>query len=289
MRGFPWLPVAGACPDRDIGLAFFLFFLGVNMASARDRALLIIELLARHVNGLPITEISEQLSIPRTATHRLLGDLKAMGYVKQQVHTGQYMLTVKLASLGLGYLAATGINDVALPFLEDLAQATGELVRMAVIEGDSLTWVAKAQGASCGLRYDPDAGMDVYLPASANGLAWLAAESEERAMALITQQGLADVAQKGPGAPHTLAELLAALELTRQRGYATVKDAYEAGTSAVAAVIRNSVSGRPIGTVSVAGPTVRMNADRLEQMAPLVLACASELSLASKSSPLFSA
>ncbi|WP_458763516.1 IclR family transcriptional regulator [Cupriavidus basilensis] len=257
------------------------------MASVRDRALSILELLARHVHGLPMFEIADRLGIPRTATHRLLGELKEMGYVKHDQSKSQYMLTVKLASLGLGYLAATGIADVAQPLLDDLAEASGELARLAVIEDSQLIWVAKAQGSHSGLRYDPDAGLDVYLPATANGLAWLAAVSEERALELVALQGMERAREMGPSAPQTLRALMEQVEQTRQRGYAVVFDAYEAGTSALAAVVRRQNDGEAIGTVSIAGPSVRMTKERMEALAPLVQECASALALASVSSPMF--
>ncbi|XAH25429.1 IclR family transcriptional regulator [Xylophilus sp. GW821-FHT01B05] len=257
------------------------------MASVRDRALSIVELLARNVQGLPMSEVADRLDIPRTAVHRLLADLKDTGYVKQDPNTSQYLLTVKLASLGLSYLAATGITDAAQPLLDDLAEASSELVRLAVIEGNQLTWVAKAQGARTGLRYDPDAGLDVYLPATANGLAWLAAVSDERALELIAAQGMERTRDMGPGAPQTLRALMAQVEETRERGYAVVFDAYEAGTSAMATAIRQEGSGEPIATVSIAGPSVRMTPERMALLAPQLQACAQGLALASGSSPMF--
>lgn len=259
------------------------------MTSARDRALAIVELLVQHVYGLPMSEIADQLDIPRTAVHRVLADLKETGYVKQDPRTSHYRLTVKLASLGLSYLAASGITDATQPLLDDLAEASAELVRLAVIEDDRLIWVAKAQGARGGLRYDPDAGADVYLPATANGLAWLAAESDERALALISSQGLDRIRDHGPGAPQSLKTLMEQLEQTRQRGYASVFDAYEAGTSAMAVAIRAGDASEPIATVSIAGPSIRMTEARMQALAPLLVQCAQELGIASRSSPIFAA
>ena len=257
------------------------------MTAVRDRALAIVELLAHNVRGLPMSEIGDRLDIPRTAAHRILADLKESGYVKQDPDSAQYMLTVKMASLGLSYLAATGITDAAQPLLDDLAQESGELVRLAVVEGDDLIWVAKAQGARTGLRYDPDAGLEIYLPATANGLAFLAALDEERVHALIARQGMDRAREKGPGAPKTLRALMKDVEVTKKRGYGTVFDAYEAGTSALAVAIQSTATNTPIGTVSIAGPSVRMTAQRMEALAPKVKACAMALAVASCSSPMF--
>jgi DNA-binding IclR family transcriptional regulator len=256
-------------------------------STSRDRALLIVELLAHHVAGLPMSEIADRLSIPRTAAHRLLGDLKEMGYVKQSATTSQYSLTLRLASVGLSYLAACGITDAAQPLLDELAEKTGELARLAVLEGNHLTWVAKAQPTRFGLRYDPDSGADVYLPATANGLALLAAFDDSRALELIASQGMERVSQMGPGAPKTLRELMERVTATRERGYGVVFDAYEAGTSAVAAVVSAKQNREPIGTVSIAGPSVRFTPERIEPLAKLVRECANEMAEVSASSAAF--
>jgi len=257
------------------------------MASVRDRALSIVELLAQNVHGLPMSEVGDRLGIPRTAAHRLLADLKETGYVKQNPATSHYLLTVKFASIGLAYLAATGITDTAQPFLDDLALASGELVRLAVIEGNQLIWVAKAQGARTGLRYDPDAGQDVYLPATANGLAWLAVVSEDRALALVGQQGMERAKSMGPGAPQSIRALMTRVEETKQRGYGAIVEAYEAGTSAMAVAVMSPTSSEPLATVSIAGPTVRMTQDRMQELAPMLQRCAKDLAAASVSSPMF--
>ena len=257
------------------------------MLSVRDRAISIIELLAHQPEGMAMSEVAEQLGIPRTATHRLLHDLKDMGYVRQEREGGRFALTTKMVSLALGYLSASGVTDIAQPLLDRLAAATGELVRLAVVDGDDLVWVAKAQGARSGLRYDPDAGMTVYLPATANGLAWLACLGEERVLQLIARQGLQPQRTLGPTAPTTLSQVLERVEQTRRQGYGLVMEAYEQGTCAVAAAILRPRTGEPVGTVSIAGPSVRLTEARLRELAPLVQACARELGVASVGSPIF--
>lgn len=61
------------------------------------------------------------------------------------------MLTIKLVSMGLSFLSASGVVDMARP-ARPLAQESSELVRLAVRDGDDLVFVAKAQGAARGLR-----------------------------------------------------------------------------------------------------------------------------------------
>ena len=77
---------------------------------------------------------------------------------------------------------SSGIVDIAEPLLERLASNCGELVRLSIVDGDRLTWVAKSQGTrQAGQRYDPDMGMDVQLSCTSSGHAWLMTMSDSSA------------------------------------------------------------------------------------------------------------
>jgi DNA-binding IclR family transcriptional regulator len=163
------------------------------------------------------------------------------------------------------------------------------LVRLGVIDGDRQTWVAKAQGARPGLRYDPDMGMEAPLASTASGHAWLACLTDERAIELVLHQGFGDAEALGPNAPRTVQALQKRLRLARERGYAWVVDSSAPGTAAMAAAIRHPVAGGVVGVVSVAGPSVRLTEARIHELAPAVQAAAAELSDACRSSEYFAA
>lgn len=238
------------------------------MTAMRDRALSIIELLASHIEGLPLSEIGDNLNIPRSATHRVLNDLREMGYVKQNESTTHYSLTFKLAALGLSYLSATGINDISQPILDDLAEKSSELVRLSIFEEKQLIWIAKAQGAKTGLRYDPDAGLEVYYPATATGMAWLAAHTIEEALELTIHQGFERAKNMGPNAPVTIDALLNEIGKAKEQGYAWLVDTYVEGTSSVAMVIPSQNEAVPLGVLTISGPSVRFNEKAMQAVLP---------------------
>lgn len=256
------------------------------MSGVLDRTLGLLELLSRHGEGLELTSIAEQLNMPRSAAHRLLADLTRTGYVRQTRELGPYTLTTKLVSLGLSFLSHSGIVDFSQPLLDRLAEISGELVRLGVIDGERLTWVARAQGARQGLRYDPDMGSDARLSCSSSGLAWMAALSDEQAITLTSRQGLGQPEEYGPNAPRTLQEMLAQVHAARERGYSVAIDTYTPGLSAMAAVVQ--LAGQsPIGVITVAGPTARLTEQRMQALAPDLLAIAGQMAAASGTSPFF--
>ena len=149
-------------------------------------------MLAPHPDGLPLTQVADELDMPRSACHRLLAELKQRGYVRQLRAQGDYVLTPSWCRSGLSFLSSSGIVDIAAAADRPAGATSGELVRLAIVDGERLTWVAKAQGARKGLRYDPDMGMDARLSCTASGHAWLLTMSDERALELVSRQGFGE-------------------------------------------------------------------------------------------------
>jgi len=257
-----------------------------KMNIALQRGLAVLEHLTRYPEGLPLSLIAAELDIPLSACHRLLADLQQRGYVRQARKQGDYVLTLKMVSLGLGFLSSAGIVDVAEPLLERLAQSSGELVRLSIVDDDRLTWVAKSQGMrQTGLRYDPDMGMDARLSCTASGHAWLMSLSDERALELVSRQGFGLPAEYGPKAPSTLKALLGFLHAARVRGYAMIDEVFAPGMAAMAApVFRRS---EVIGVISIAGPRSRLDSARMHELAPALLDSAAQLGPVSNASTLF--
>ena len=233
-----------------------------------------------HPAGRSISAIASSLELPLSNTHRLLAELARCGYVRQVREQGDYALTIKLVSLGLSFLSASGIVDVAQPALDRLADESGELVRLAVVDGDDLTFVAKAQGARRGLKYDPDMGLSVQLSCSAAGHAWLSTMTDEAALALVSKQGFGEPDRFGPRAPTTVKGLLAYLRTARKRGFSTISEVFAPSMSSMAAPVR-ARTGETIGVVTIAGPLVRLTELRMEALADALLKCAEEIEGAS--------
>lgn len=255
------------------------------MSTALDRGLSIIEYLAAHPGGVPLASLAAELDIPLSGCHRILGELIQRGYLRQVTQRGDYVLTTKVASLGLSYLSGSGIVDIAEPLLERLALASGELVRLSIVDNDRLTWVAKAQGMRKGLRYDPDMGMVAHLSCTASGHAWLLTMSDERAMELVSQQGFGSPEVYGPKAPTTVKALLGFLHAARVRGYAMIDEVFAPGMSAIAAPVMRRKEA--MGVLSIAGPRMRLTKERMLDLAPALLAAAAELGPISNASSLF--
>lgn len=244
-----------------------------------DRALAMLEALAGDPEGMPLVALATRLDFPKSATHRLLEALVARGYVLQDSPSQRYRLSMKLGTLAFRMLDARGLPDVSQDVLDRLATDVGEYCRIAVVENGTLNWVARAQGASQGLRYAPPMGGEVALHATASGKAWLATLPDDDALAIALQRGLRPRPGMGPRAPRNLDELRRHLRDTRRRGFAMAVDEAEAGIAALATTFRGSAAdGAPAaGTVSIAGPAVRLDARRAALLAPRLIEAGAEL------------
>lgn len=256
------------------------------MSTSLARSFQILEYLAARPEGMPLASIADDHGIPRSACHRLLGELMEYGYVRQMREHGDYALTTKLAALGLNFLSGSGILDIAQPLIDRMAAISGELVRLAIVDGERLTFVAKAQGARSGLRYDPDAGTDVRLSCSSAGHAWLSTLPEDVALQIVARQGFGRPEDYGPNAPTTVKTLVDILHEARRRGYAMINEMFAPGMTAMAAPVQREGEAA-IGVITVAGPLVRLTEDRMRTLAPELIAVARELAMASGASPIF--
>ena len=241
--------------------------------SGSKRALLILEILTGRPDGVGLTEICETLEMPKSIGHRLLTLLMELGYVMQHDPSGRYGLTLKLTMLGLRHYVRTGLDDLAQPILDRLAAETGELARLAVVVDERLVWVAKAQGARTGLRYDPDwdqdTGHDVVLHATATGKAWLATLPEAQALRIVAATRFQPTRRYGPKMVTTLSAFKPMLKATRLAGYGIALDEGEHGTAAVAVAVLNELESdrgrsepKAVGTLSLAGPLLRFGKER---------------------------
>jgi DNA-binding IclR family transcriptional regulator len=238
----------------------------------------VVELLASEARSMRLSEIADRLGLQRSGAHRQLTALRGLGWVEQDADTEQYRLTLKLAALGQRFLAGTQLLDVCQPILDRVAAASRELVRLAVVEKGELTTIAHAQGAQGSLICQSRVFPTLPLHVTASGKAWLATLSNEEALKLVLAAGFGAPGAFGPHALRTADALLPELARTRARGYGLAIEEAEPGVAGVAVTI-TPAGGIAQGVLAIAGPVVRMGAERIPEMAAIARDGAEELAL----------
>jgi len=217
---------------------------------AVDRALSILECLARSRSGLTLAELREQLALPRSSVHCLLVALQRRGYLHRNDTTGRYMFGLMLFSLANEALAGLDIREAARPHLRQLVQRTGLTAHLAILERDEAVIVEKLE-APGPFRLATWLGkrMDAHCTGLGKALmAFLPAEHLER---ILVNHGLPKHNENTISGPRKLRAELAHI---RAQGYAVDDEEDELGLRCIGAPVFGP-AGEAVGAVSVSGTT----------------------------------
>lgn len=235
-----------------------------------DRALTILERLARHGEA-GVTELAAGLDVHKSTAFRLVATLEQHGLVEQTEDRGKYRLGVGLLRLAGATTARLDVVQEARPLSRKLAADTGETVNVAVLADRSALYLDQVAGSSQ-LQSHNWVGQHIPLHATANGkvlLCGLEPERLEETLGSLAAYTDMTITRKG--------KLRTEIEQVREQGYAVAVDELEVGLTAAAAPIRNA-HGDVIASISVSGPTFRLNESRIQEVVSLLVEAAAEVS-----------
>jgi DNA-binding IclR family transcriptional regulator len=237
-----------------------------------ERAFGIVEHLADLTDGASLADIARHLDVNKAIAVRLLATLERLGLVWRDDRAQRYNLTFRISNLGLRQLQKSRLLDQCAAVLKTLAEQTGELVRLAIVEHDErITWVHAVTGTNWSLQINPNYSLDVQLNTHAIAKAWLSTLPFERALKLMLRQGIVAMT---PRSKVTIDAIRADLAQATRAGFATSYEESELGVSAIAAPITvTSLAGQRecVGAVSLAAPMHRMGRVEIEACAPALI------------------
>jgi DNA-binding IclR family transcriptional regulator len=92
--------------------------------------------------ALSLTEIAERAGLPRSTAHRMIAEWVEWGGLTR-LDDGRYSLGLRLWEIGVQTPTARNLRTIALPYLEDLYEATREHVHLAILDGADALYVEK--------------------------------------------------------------------------------------------------------------------------------------------------
>lgn len=237
------------------------------------RGLDVLELLARHPDGLGLSEIAAALGIPKNAAFRVTGALLGRGYLSRNEMDLSFALSPLLMTLGYRAADRAGLIELSLPHLRALRDAVGETVTLSKIVG--LQGMVLEQVPSIHVfRYFIDHGSTFSLHGSAPGKAMLAALPEKECMELIGR--LIPLKRFTPTTLTTKGALLAELERARRNGFALDRSEEFEGVLCAASAILDA-RGYPVGAVTVTWPSFRNSEGMFEERGGMARDCAGSI------------
>ena len=205
-------------------------------------------------DGAGVTELTERTQLPKSTVHVHLSTLREKGYVVQV--DDEYRLSLRFLTYGEYVKRSEPLYETAKGPIQDLAERTGERVFCTTHQNGLATILCVAEGDRS-LTSTVTAGTDMYLHASACGKAMLSHFSIEKIDDVIDEWGLPAFTED---TITTRDELLAELELTRERGVSINTEEYRPGVHTIAAPILDP-DGTVRGAVSLAGPKRRLRSE----------------------------
>ncbi len=227
--------------------------------SVTSRVLAVLSAFDESHPRLGLSEVARRSGMPVATASRLLAELVA-GKALARRPDGRYEVGRRLWQLGLLAPVNQELREVALPFMNDVHAATGDVVHIAVREGCSALYVERIVGRD---SVPVLSRMGSRLPLHATGVGKvLLAEAPPEVLQEI-------LAQLTPLTRYTITDperLLQDLADTRRRGYARTMDEMEIGAASVAVPVRPG----PGPAVAALGIVTSSARPKVSQLVPVL-------------------
>lgn len=220
---------------------------------AVERALVILKLMARSPDGVSVRGVGRELGYSPAVVQKILQALLLQGFAEQDPVTQTYQLGPVALQVGLSGLAKMEVRELSRPYLERLAEATGETSLLAIRQRNMAIYIDQVPSRH-EVRLNVALGDPRPFNCTAVGKALLAFQDDNE-LARLLEEGAIE-----SRTPHSITEpdkLRKVLEDVRATDVALDEEEFILGARCIATPIRNH-GGQVIAALAVAGPAERM-------------------------------
>ena len=211
---------------------------------------------------LGVSDLSREVGLSRSTTHRYIATLAGLGYLQQDPPTRKYRLGPRVLDLGFSAINSMDLRELAAPHLQALSDETGHTVNMAVLDGADIVYIERCRDlAARPARHRPQpahrfaaAGV---LHVDGQGAARVPRPAEERAALRQVR-----FAPRGPNTLTEKDELLKELERVRTAGLAVNNEELAYGLRSIAAPVRRQ-TGEVVAAINLAVHRSMVSLDQL--------------------------
>jgi IclR family pca regulon transcriptional regulator len=245
---------------------------GPDFVEALARGLDILASFGVDHRSMSLKEVADAAGLARPTARRLLLTLEELGYVRSG--DGTFQLTPRVLNLGMAYVSALGLWDIARPHLESLVARTGESSSMAQLDGSDIVYVARVSVPKLiALRVE----IGTHFPAvqTSQGKVLLAALPPDQVPAALSQPSRSGLPPYIGCSPEQLRDELSEV---RARGWALADEELAPGVRSVAVPVRDG-TGAVRAAMNVTVHAAETTKQRLlHDHLPLLLTTAGEIS-----------
>ena len=228
-----------------------------------ERAVNVLRAIAsRGRNGMRLKEVAQTSGLTVSTCHRMLQYLHQEGLLEKNERANKYKLGPLLYELGLLARPRYSLSEICDQAMQNLAEKTQDTVYLSERSGLEAVCTMRKLGDYPVKAMPLDVGIRRPLGVGAGGLAILGGLDAEESEAIIHSIGdrIENYGQL------SLPLLREAVLATRERGYSFMSGT-TAGTAAVGVAFPQ---GNPIGAISVAAISGRMDPRRQAEVAALI-------------------
>ncbi len=234
------------------------------------KAFSLLEILSKNNSPMGITELANEADLGKSNVHRLLQTLMTLGYVRKPNDT-LYTASLKVWELGSQVISRVSVRDVARPYMQMLAEATGETVHLSELFENQVLYIDKIESREPVRAYTHLGGR---APAycTATGKAMLAYQTDDvihNVMAGATAHTEKTIVQ--PEAFLTHASII------RAQKYAVNQGEWRKDVIGVSAPISCAL-GRVVSAIGLSAPASRVSEKQLKAVAPQLIEYAENIS-----------
>ena len=222
-----------------------------DFVNSLARGLEVIRVFTRHKPKMTLSEVAQATDMTRATVRRFLLTLVREGYVETDgKHFG---LRPKVLELGFSVLSSMDIWDIAQPVMNDLSSRLQESVFAAILDRDSVIYVARAHSQRF-INVGITIGSRVPAHCVSTGRVLLASLSEE---ALHDYLEKATLQKFTPNTVTSKVKLRGLIEEVRRQGWAMAAQELEIGLRSISEPIRDR-DGAIVAALNVCCPSSRI-------------------------------
>jgi DNA-binding IclR family transcriptional regulator len=141
------------------------------------RAFEILKSVSARAEGVSLTEIAMQVELPKSTVSRMLSTLVGLGVVERVSAREGFRIGTEFHSIASNYNSPKSLISIARPFMQQLAQITGETLTFCIPDGNFAHYIDQINSLRA-LQIQNWVGQRIPLHATSDGKLYLAHRSK---------------------------------------------------------------------------------------------------------------
>ena len=229
------------------------------------RALSILEILAKHPDGMTLGEISREAKFTKNSVFRIICTLQDCGYVRKDSDDRTIKISRKLVALGYSSLGEGNLVEKSIDLMRAVRDRVNETTMLGSLLEDECVLIEQVPSRQP-FKFMGEIGMRFNLHASVPGKAIVAFLPKSEQDAIIKR---IEFKRFNANTITDAESFRKELKLTKERGYALDLNEEIVGVHCVGAPVFDA-HGYPIAAIWCTGPSERLKREDLDSVGEFI-------------------